>query len=257
MVRGLFIILVGLIVASNDAEAQGIEITRCKPDFSADLVSCSVTNSSETAIAAIDYYLEIGETGRTIPWGEAAGSLTIPGGIEPGEAVTLNFAVPDLPHRARFRELDWRFLLAVPLDLDRNPILPTSEAPLIRPAARPSTAASTSEALPDRGPPLTPDERAAFLAAVQDCWDVRTLSPEAARVSVVVVFGLTRDGQVTGGIRLLNIAGSAQTSLDSAFDVARSAIRRCQGDGYRLPLEKYEHWRRSVLIFDAERMAIR
>ncbi len=49
-------------------------------------------------------------------------------------------------------------------------------------------------------------------------------------------------------------AGDGQTN--SAYEAARRAILRCQGEGFPLPAEKYEQWRMQELTFDPAQMSI-
>jgi hypothetical protein len=113
-----------------------------------------------------------------------------------------------------------------------------------------------SAAAADPGPPMTQGERDAFRLAVQGCWVVDPGS-QAGRVTVTVVFEMTRDGRVAGNVQLLtHNAGSAEAA-SSAFEAARRAILRCQGDGFPLPAEKYEQWRLVEMTFNPEQMVIR
>ena len=109
------------------------------------------------------------------------------------------------------------------------------------------------------GPPLTEGERDGFRLAVQDCWNVGTLSMEALQTVVTVAFELTRDGfPRTDTIQLLGSTGSG-VAEQVAFEAARSAIINCsrRTGGYQLPEEKYEQWREVELTFDPTQMRLR
>ena len=108
----------------------------------------------------------------------------------------------------------------------------------------------------DPGPPMTGAEQDAFRVAVQQCWVVDPGS-QAGRVSVTVAFQLGRDGKVAGDVELLTHNADSSEAANSAYESARRAILRCQGDGFPLPAEKYEQWRLVEMTFDPTQMAIR
>ncbi|TNC47835.1 hypothetical protein FHG66_15820 [Rubellimicrobium rubrum] len=108
----------------------------------------------------------------------------------------------------------------------------------------------------DPGPPMTGAEQDAFRVAVQQCWVVDPGS-QAGRVSVTVAFQLSRDGRVAGDVELLTHNADSGEAANSAYESARRAILRCQGDGFPLPAEKYEQWRMVEMTFDPTQMAIR
>ena len=106
------------------------------------------------------------------------------------------------------------------------------------------------------GPPMSASERDGFRVAVNRCWNVDPGSV-ASRVIVEVGFSLTEAGRVTGDVRLLSSDGDP-AATDVAFQAARRAILRCQGEGgYQLPPEKYSHWKDVVITFDPSGMRLR
>jgi len=105
------------------------------------------------------------------------------------------------------------------------------------------------------GPPLTQGERDGFRIAVQDCWVV-DVGSQSANVTVTVGFDLDRSGRVSS-LRMLSADGGTGAAVDSAFQAARRAILRCQGDGYVLPADKYEQWKSVEMTFNPESMRIR
>ncbi len=109
----------------------------------------------------------------------------------------------------------------------------------------------TSDARP-AGPPLTGGETEAFRLAVQDCWVIDPGS-RSANVVVTIAFELTREGKVEGSLRQLSAVGGDDAAQRVAFESARRAILRCQRGGYKLPTEKYEHWREVELTFNPEK----
>jgi len=102
------------------------------------------------------------------------------------------------------------------------------------------------------GPPMTGAERDSFRLAINRCWNYDPGS-EAARVVVSVIFDLDRNGKVVGNnVELLSGSGGSDASIRTAFEVARRAVLRCQGEsGYDLPADKYEQWREVQANFDA------
>lgn len=83
--------------------------------------------------------------------------------------------------------------------------------------------------------------------AIQVCWNVGTNNP----VSVTVAFHLDIQGRVVGDTRLVESEGGTVADTDAAYESARRAILRCQGDGYALPSSDYETWQSVQITFDA------
>lgn len=79
-----------------------------------------------------------------------------------------------------------------------------------------------------------------------ECGD---LGSNAAPVIVLDKFALIRDGLVKVGRRLLPSNGDP-SAISVPFEAARHAILRCQGGEYQLPADKYDPWRKVVLVFD-------
>ena len=107
------------------------------------------------------------------------------------------------------------------------------------------------------GPPLTQGETDGFRIAVQDCWVV-DVGSQASNVTVTVGFDMDRSGRVvSSSLRLLSSEGGSGSAVDTAFQAARRAILRCQGDGYSLPPEKFDQWKTVEMTFNPESMRIR
>ena len=103
---------------------------------------------------------------------------------------------------------------------------------------------------------MTGAEKDAFRVAVQQCWVVDPGS-QAGRVTVTVEFELGRDGKVAGQVSLIDHNAESDSAANSAYESARRAILRCQTqNGFPLPPEKYEQWRRVQMTFDPEQMVI-
>lgn len=104
------------------------------------------------------------------------------------------------------------------------------------------------------GPPLTQGERDALRISVQNCWVV-DVGSQAANVTVTVAMSLDRDGKVVGGtLKRLSASGGDENAANVAFEAARRAILRCQRGGYKLPIEKYDHWKDVEITFNPEKM---
>lgn len=90
-----------LIPTPSGSWAEGLPIS-CLYEKTAGqaVATCKIKNTSERAIAKIEYQIEVVSIGREVPWGSATGEIDIPGGIEPAEELTLGFPAPSLPQRA-------------------------------------------------------------------------------------------------------------------------------------------------------------
>lgn len=108
------------------------------------------------------------------------------------------------------------------------------------------------------GPPLTAGEKEGLRVAVQQCWNVGSLSSEALNTTVVVSVSMSQDARpVTASIEMVSASGGSDSAARQAFEAARRAIIRCGADGYNLPPEKYDQWRDIEMTFNPEKMRIR
>jgi hypothetical protein len=102
-------------------------------------------------------------------------------------------------------------------------------------------------------PPLSVGEKMALRVAVQDCWNVGSLSSLALETTVVVAVSLTQDGKpVMSSIRQVSSEGGTSASVSQAFETARRAIIRCGARGFQLPNDKYDQWKDIELTFSPE-----
>ncbi|WP_372887764.1 energy transducer TonB [Shimia sp.] len=115
---------------------------------------------------------------------------------------------------------------------------------------------SAAQAAAPSGPPLTRGEKDAMRLSVQTCWVV-DVGSQAANVTVTVGFALDREGRVSGPVRLLSSENGSGQVVETAFQAARRAILRCQRGGYKLPIEKYDHWREIEITFNPEKMRLK
>ncbi len=124
-----------------------------------------------------------------------------------------------------------------------------------------AAAAETSEptsAPTSSGPPLSAGETDALRVAVQQCWNVGSLSSEALNTTVVVGMQMTEDAKpVSSSIRLISATGGSSGATKQAYEAARRAIIRCGARGYNLPAEKYGAWRNIEMTFNPEKMRIK
>ncbi|MFT6457541.1 MAG: hypothetical protein ACJARR_001416 [Pseudophaeobacter arcticus] len=108
------------------------------------------------------------------------------------------------------------------------------------------------------GPPLTPGEKDALRVSVSQCWNVGSLSTEALKTTVEVSVSLEPDGRPkTGSIRMVSSTGGSTGAAKQAYEAARRAIIRCGAKGFKLPSDKYDHWRDIVMTFNPEKMRIK
>lgn len=82
-----------------------VAIENCTIHDSIDqMIVCDVTNKSDTAIAAISYSLLFTQEGRAVPWVDTRdkrhGSISIDGGVEPGETIRHWLLTPPISDRA-------------------------------------------------------------------------------------------------------------------------------------------------------------
>jgi hypothetical protein len=118
--------------------------------------------------------------------------------------------------------------------------------------------ASSPAAGGQSGPPMTSGERDALRVAVQQCWNVGSLSSEALRTTVVVAVSMSEDGRPIGEtLRMLRYDGGSAEAARQAFESARRAIIRCGANGFNLPRDKYAQWRDIEMTFNPENMRIR
>lgn len=120
------------------------------------------------------------------------------------------------------------------------------------------TPAPTGATNAPQGPPMTGGERDAMRVAVQQCWNVGSLSSDALNTTVVVFVSVGQDGVPdAGSIRMIDASGGTDAGARGAFEAARRAIIRCGARGFPLPPEKYDQWREMELVFNPDGMRMR
>lgn len=109
-----------------------------------------------------------------------------------------------------------------------------------------------------QGPPLTSGEKDALRIAVQQCWNVGSLSTDALRTTVTVLVRMNENATPdSASIRMLGFEGGPEGAAQQAYEAARRAILRCGARGFDLPAEKYDQWREIEMVFNPENMRIR
>ena len=136
---------------------------------------------------------------------------------------------------------------------DRDPMADAIAAAV----AEVATEAPPAPATP-AGPPLSAGQRDGLRLAVQQCWNVGSLSSEALQTVVTISVQMSRDGTPeTGSIRMIESRGGSDAAARQAFEAARRAVIRCGASGYDLPEESYDHWRELEITFNPEEMRLR
>ena len=140
-----------------------------------------------------------------------------------------------------------------PMPLD---FIPSKNRPRSRPENL-ATSAALNAALNSSGPvrdgvePLALKNILGMREAINKCWNVGALSKSAMATSVIVEMELTLDGKPVGNsIKMLGFEGGDEISAERAFESARRAIIRCGAQGFELPKDQYDTWRRMNLTFD-------
>ncbi|RED18684.1 hypothetical protein [Pontivivens insulae] len=145
-----------------------------------------------------------------------------------------------------------------------EPEAPVAEEPEETPAEEAPTAtdeddepAQPVEEAPSLGPPLLAGEIGSMTSAIEDRWNLASLSglPGFDQTVVTVAFELDPNGQVVGDVVKISGTGPEATQ-EQTFQAARRAILiASRGNEFELPQEKYEQWRRVELTFDASQGA--
>ena len=105
---------------------------------------------------------------------------------------------------------------------------------------------------------LNEDERNGLRRAIQECWNVGTLSEDAQMVVVTVAFELSQSGKpLKQTIRMISATGGDAASENKAYEAGRRAILRCLSEGHELPADKYESWRSVEVVFNPKEMRLR
>lgn len=164
--------------------------------------SCDVQNGADRAVAQLGYTIEVYEEGRTVPWAEDTRMIDVPGGIEPGETISLSFVTPAIPERAAGRTLSIRVSGIVGYDVGRVPV--------------------------NQSPIETPIEFRDIEITTKQCWNVGALSTEALFQTVRLSVEVDPNGLPSSqSIRLLNPEGNVSAAVRQAYEAARRAIIRC------------------------------
>ncbi|MCC1480209.1 hypothetical protein J1C52_00995 [Roseibaca sp. Y0-43] len=160
-----------------------------------------------------------------------------------------------------------------PVELAETPEPAEDPAPAPEPAADPETdvasevadavAAALADSLAGIGTVpqqagLSASEADRLRLAIQQCWNIGTLSTEAQQITITVGFSMTPAAMPEqGSIYTVESSAGSDGAVSQAFEAARRAIIRCAGDGYGLPPESYDAWRNVEITFNPEGMRLR
>ena len=137
---------------------------------------------------------------------------------------------------------------------------PEEEAPSEETERPQQSASSTGQPTVTRrvssGPPLTETEKDDLRFAIQRCWRVPPRLEGEEDASIVVAVEFDPNGNIVGGIRLVEPAKNILFT-DLAYGAARSALIRCGRGGFDLPRAKYERWKTVEFVFDPRGVSAR
>jgi len=130
---------------------------------------------------------------------------------------------------------------------------------LTAPQAAPKTAKPATRTVQGVGAAnlMTADIADALKSQIYRCWSPPVGAPNAADLVVDFDLRLNRNGTVAQlGMTPGTIARAAtNTYTRAAADAASRAIYQCQGEGYRLPADRYDQWSQiNPLRFDPRQM---
>lgn len=107
-------------------------------------------------------------------------------------------------------------------------------------------------------PSMTPIEQDALRVGVQQCWNVGSLSSQALKTTVKVSVEFAPDGRpVPESLRMTGFEGGDERAAREAYESARRAIIRCGANGFDLPREKYDLWKRIEMTFNPDNMRVK
>ena len=117
--------------------------------------------------------------------------------------------------------------------------------------SRPRTAEKLQSALSDalNAEPLAQRWITNLIADIKKCW-VLDRSKKYSRISVILGVSFDHKGNpVSDSIYLVSASEGNSRDVQIAYRSARTAIKRCVGDGYDLPEDKYEIWKQIEIQF--------
>ncbi len=145
-------------------------------------------------------------------------------------------------------------------EIEAKPILspPRSRPVHLVIAAALEAALNASDPERDEAAPLAEQFIRGMKLAIAECWNLGALSSAALSTIVDVEMELTRDGKpVANSIKMLGFEGGDDVSAKRAFENAKRAILNCGAQGFKLPKEQFETWRRVKITFNPEKMRVR
>jgi chemotaxis protein histidine kinase CheA len=122
--------------------------------------------------------------------------------------------------------------------------------------AAPSTDGDGGTGAATSGPPLSSGEIDNIHRAIEQFWNIGSLSTEALGVTVTIRVKLSPDQKVTS-IEMVEASGGSDAAAKQAFEAAKRAVYRGASNGLGLPPEKYDTWKSIVFVFDPSKGALR
>ena len=99
-------------------------------------------------------------------------------------------------------------------------------------------------------PPLLPSEIEEFKKTVAECWGVKNFD-STEKGSITIAFSLDRQGKIDpDSVKSISNTFKDSRSAQSVFQRARRALMKCGVNGYDLPSDKYQQWKRMELTFE-------
>lgn len=135
--------------------------------------------------------------------------------------------------------------------LDLDPTKKAGPKPKTVARRKPSAPVEADQGAPDGiGDKLTVSEFDFFIRQIGNCFAIPAGAKNAERYRPVVAFRLRRDGTVDGIPQV--VRPGASPFFQIAAEASVRAVLECQP--YRLPVEKYDDWKKNTITFDLEAM---
>ena len=109
--------------------------------------------------------------------------------------------------------------------------------------------ASASASAQEASPAMSERDMEALRGAIAACWNVGSLSSEAARAALTVRFDVNPDRTPDPESIALLDHDTTEAAAGEAFASARRAIIRCGASGLPLPSDEYDAWREMEITF--------
>jgi hypothetical protein len=115
-------VLLACIFVAFASNSQASAPTRSCKSTAPGTYVCEFTNEADRAIASVAYSITVTGTGREVPWLQTQSEKYIPGGLEPGETISITIWNGILPDRADPNQLEWKLDNVIFYGADNFPI---------------------------------------------------------------------------------------------------------------------------------------